>query len=213
MAGINVIASLHPLTVCIYETFKLNIEDKEKQFLNYRLEQLENAITNLEFFQQQLFLLVNDENKLIHLKQFLRYYLYQSDTSLIELNIKVLLDYIYEKNQYSIYDILLDKMCDLNKYAIDILKDLKEISKNKEKFYFWKDILQLYNFPSNLTYTEILCSENITEPYIKVAYGLKSLLENDFIANYNTLYPGDLETFAFDKFKLSKTGILLTQYL
>lgn len=210
---VQTMANKNLLTEVCYGLYDLEKNDIEKNILLNRLNKLENAIIDLEIFCEKLRYLTADETKYIHIRNYLKFYFSQSDSALIDTNIKLIKEYVLEKNKYSIYDILLEKMCLLNKFSIEILKDIKKLTKDEQGCYLWKDYLNLYNLPENLEFATILCSEEESEIYAKIAYGFKSLLEAGFITNHPELYLGPIDLVALDKFNLTSIGNILSKFI
>lgn len=206
-AGTKTALSTNPLGV-----FFLELDDISTQkIFNSRLEKLNSKIEDLELFKNKMNYLANDETKYIHLRNYLKFYFVLSDPALIETNIRLIIDYVLEKNKYGVYDVLLEKMCLLNKFSIEILKELKKISDDSNGFYNWKELMILYNI--DYSYSQILTMETNSELYAKISYGFKNLIESGFIVNYPTSYPGSVDVISLDKFKLTSIAHLLSSYL
>lgn len=178
-----------------------------------RLKKLEDKIENINLFCGRLKDLLNDQTKYIHMRNFLKFYFYKSDPALIDVNVKIIIDYVLDKNNYDIYDLLLEKMCLLNKYSIEILEDIKNLFINSDGYYSWEDYLDYNKFKSNKSFTEFLCANSDDVFYVKTAFGFKSLIDGDFVSNYPTLYPGKVDVNSVDNFMLTNLGHKLIQYI
>lgn len=189
------------------------VDDTKQNFIIERLKKLENKIEDLEFFEKQISYLMNDQNKYIHVRNFLSFYFTKTDPSLVETNIKIFLDYVKEKYNHNSYDILLEKICLLNKESLNVLQKIKtNISENN--YYEWEDFIKLYpNVDSNLKYRELLTSKELNYDMLEVSFGIKNLIENDFIISLSTNYPGSIDVYNVDKFSLTNIGFLILNYI
>lgn len=132
------------------------LKEQNDKILIERIEYLNSEIAKLKDFESKMKYLTSDEAKFVHVKNFISFYFTRTDPALVETNIKVFLDYINEKNAMDIYDKLLDKMCLLNKEALNVLKKIKNNLK-EDNYYDWKDFIKLYsNINSNLRYRDIM---------------------------------------------------------
>jgi len=206
-ASLKTVLSTNPVGTFISELDNIT----SQKIINNRLEMLTNRIDNLDAFKNKMNYLTNDESKYIHLRNYLKFYFVLSDPALIETNIKIIIDYVLEKNKYNMYDVLLEKMCLLNKFSIEILKDLKEIKTDEDGYYNWEKIMNLYKI--DYTYSQILTMSHEEDLYAKISYGFKNLIESGFIINYPTLYPGSVNVSSLDKFQLTSIAYLLINYL
>ena len=184
-----------------------------KNIYEQRLNKLENKIEDLRLFCSKLQVLVNDETKFIHMRNFLKFYFYKSDPALIDTNIKIIIDYILDKNSYEIYDLLLEKMCLLNKYSIEVLKDIKELETNSDGYYTWEDYLKYNQIDRKKTFANLLCADSDDDFYTKAAFGFKALMDGEFICNYPLAYPGNIDVSAVDYFMLTNLGHKLIKYI
>lgn len=189
------------------------LKEKNDKILIERIEYLNSEIAKLKDFESKMKYLTSDEAKFVHVKNFISFYFTRTDPALVETNIKIFLDYINEKNTMDIYDKLLDKMCLLNKEALNVLKKIKNNLK-EDNYYDWKDFIKLYpNINSNLRYRDIMTSKNQNNDMLEVSFGLKTLIENEFIISMSTNYPGSIDVYNVDKFSLTGLGFLILEYI
>lgn len=189
------------------------IDDKHSKFVEDRINYLESRIKNLEFFVKQISYLIDDNSKYIHLRNFLSFYFTKTDPALVETSISIFLDYINEKYNDNIYDLLLDKMCLLSRESLSVMKKIKLMSKNGS-YYDWKDFLNLYSgVDQTLEYRDILTSENFDSKLLEISYGFKNLIENDFIISLSANYAGFIDVYNVDKFSVTSLGYLLFKYI
>ena len=189
------------------------LKEQNDKILIERIEYLNSEIAKLKDFESKMKYLTSDEAKFVHVKNFISFYFTRTDTALVETNIKIFLDYINEKNAMDIYDKLLDKMCLLNKEALNVLKKIKNNLK-EDNYYDWKDFIKLYpNINSNLRYRDIMTSKNQNNDMLEVSFGLKTLIENEFIISMSTNYPGSIDVYNVDKFSLTGLGFLILEYI
>lgn len=189
------------------------LKEQNDKILIERIEYLNSEIAKLKDFESKIKYLTSDEAKFVHVKNFISFYFTRTDPALVETNIKIFLDYINEKNTMDIYDKLLDKMCLLNKEALNVLKKIKNNLK-EDNYYDWKDFIKLYpNINSNLRYRDIMTSKNQNNDMLEVSFGLKTLIENEFIISMSTNYPGSIDVYNVDKFSLTGLGFLILEYI
>lgn len=189
------------------------LKEQNDKILIERIEYLNSEIAKLKDFESKMKYLTSDEAKFVHVKNFISFYFTRTDPALVETNIKIFLDYINEKNTMDIYDKLLDKMCILNKEALNVLKKIKNNLK-EDNYYDWKDFIKLYpNINSNLRYRDIMTSKNQNNDMLEVSFGLKTLIENEFIISMSTNYPGSIDVYNVDKFSLTGLGFLILEYI
>lgn len=189
------------------------LKEQNDKILIERIEYLNSEIAKLKDFESKMKYLTSDEAKFVHVKNFISFYFTRTDPALVETNIKIFLDYINEKNTMDIYDKLLDKMCLLNKEALNVLKKIKNNLK-EDNYYDWKDFIKLYpNINSNLRYRDIMTSKNQNNDMLEVSFGLKTLIENEFIISMSTNYPGSIDVYNVDKFSLTGLGFLILEYI
>lgn len=189
------------------------LKEQNDKILIERIEYLNSEIAKLKDFESKMKYLTSDEAKFVHIKNFISFYFTRTDPALVETNIKIFLDYINEKNAMDIYDKLLDKMCLLNKEALNVLKKIKNNLK-EDNYYDWKDFIKLYpNINSNLRYRDIMTSKNQNNDMLEVSFGLKTLIENEFIISMSTNYPGSIDVYNVDKFSLTGLGFLILEYI
>ena len=189
------------------------LKEQNDKILIERIEYLNSEIAKLKDFESKMKYLTSDEAKFVHVKNFISFYFTRTDPALVETNIKIFLDYINEKNAMDIYDKLLDKMCLLNKEALNVLKKIKNNLK-EDNYYDWKDFIKLYpNINSNLRYRDIMTSKNQNNDMLEVSFGLKTLIENEFIISMSTNYPGSIDVYNVDKFSLTGLGFLILEYI
>lgn len=189
------------------------LKEQNDKILIERIEYLNSEIAKLKDFESKMKYLTSDEAKFVHVKNFISFYFTRTDPALVETNIKIFLDYINEKNTMDIYDKLLDKMCLLNKEALNVLKKIKNNLK-EDNYYDWKDFIKLYpNINSNLRYRDIMISKNQNNDMLEVSFGLKTLIENEFIISMSTNYPGSIDVYNVDKFSLTGLGFLILEYI
>lgn len=189
------------------------LKEQNDKILIERIEYLNSEIAKLKDFESKMKYLTSDEAKFVHVKNFISFYFTRTDPALVETNIKIFLDYINEKNTMDIYDKLLDKMCLLNKEALNVLKKIKNNLK-EDNYYDWKDFIKLYpNINSNLRYRDIMTSKNQNNDMLEVSFGLKTLIENEFIISMSTNYPGSIDVYNVDKFSLTGLGFLILGYI
>ncbi len=189
------------------------LKEQNDKILIERIEYLNSEIAKLKDFESKMKYLTSDEAKFVHVKNFISFYFTRTDPALVETNIKIFLDYINEKNAMDIYDKLLDKMCLLNKEALNVLKKIKNNLK-EDNYYDWKDFIKLYpNINSNLRYRDIMTSKNQNNDMLEVSFGLKALIENEFIISMSTNYPGSIDVYNVDKFSLTGLGFLILEYI
>lgn len=174
------------------------LKEQNDKILIERIEYLNSEIAKLKDFESKMKYLTSDEAKFVHVKNFISFYFTRTDPALVETNIKIFLDYINEKNTMDIYDKLLDKMCLLNKEALNVLKKIKNNLK-EDNYYDWKDFIKLYpNINSNLRYRDIMTSKNQNNDMLEVSFGLKTLIEDEFIISMSTNYPGSIDVYNVD---------------
>ena len=189
------------------------LKEQNDKILIERIEYLNSEIAKLKDFESKMKYLTSDEAKFVHVKNFISFYFTRTDPALVETNIKIFLDYINEKNTMDIYDKLLDKMCLLNKEALNVLKKIKNNLK-EDNYYDWKDFIKLYpNINSNLRYRDIMTSKSQNNDMLEVSFGLKTLIENEFVISMSTNYPGSIDVYNIDKFSLTGLGFLILEYL
>ena len=189
------------------------LKEQNDKILIERIEYLNSEIAKLKDFESKMKYLTSDEAKFVHVKNFISFYFTRTDPALVETNIKIFLDYINEKNAMDIYDKLLDKMCLLNKEALNVLKKIKNNLK-EDNYYDWKDFIKLYpNINSNLRYRDIMTSKKQNNDMLEVSFGLKTLIENEFIISMSTNYPGSIDVYNVDKFSLTGLGFLILEYI
>lgn len=189
------------------------LKEQNDKILIERIEYLNSEIAKLKGFESKMKYLTSDESKFVHVKNFISFYFTRTDPALVETNIKIFLDYIKEKNTMDIYDKLLDKMCLLNKEALNVLKKIKNNLK-EDNYYDWKDFIKLYpNININLRYRDIMTSKNQNNDMLEVSFGLKTLIENEFIISMSTNYPGSIDVYNVDKFSLTGLGFLILEYI
>lgn len=189
------------------------LKEQNDKILIERIEYLNSEIAKLKDFESKMKYLTSDEAKFVHVKNFISFYFTRTDPALVETNIKIFLDYINEKSTMDIYDKLLDKMCLLNKEALNVLKRIKNNLK-EDNYYDWKDFIKLYpNINSNLRYRDIMTSKNQNNDMLEVSFGLKTLIENEFIISMSTNYPGSIDVYNVDKFSLTGLGFLILEYI
>lgn len=189
------------------------LKEQNDKILIERIEYLNSEIAKLKGFESKMKYLTSDESKFVHVKNFISFYFTRTDPALVETNIKIFLDYINEKNTMDIYDKLLDKMCLLNKEALNVLKKIKNNLK-EDNYYDWKDFIKLYpNININLRYRDIMTSKNQNNDMLEVSFGLKTLIENEFIISMSTNYPGSIDVYNVDKFSLTGLGFLVLEYI
>lgn len=189
------------------------LKEQNDKILIERIEYLNSEIAKLKGFESKMKYLTSDESKFVHVKNFISFYFTRTDPALVETNIKIFLDYINEKNTMDIYDKLLDKMCLLNKEALNVLKKIKNNLK-EDNYYDWKDFIKLYpNININLRYRDIMTSKNQNNDMLEVSFGLKTLIENEFIISMSTNYPGSIDVYNVDKFSLTGLGFLILEYI
>ena len=189
------------------------LKEQNDKILIERIEYLNSEIAKLKDFESKMKYLTSDEAKFVHVKNFISFYFTRTDPALVETKIKIFLDYINEKNTMDIYDKLLDKMCLLNKEALNVLKKIKNNLK-EDNYYDWKDFIKLYpNINSNLRYRDIMTSKNQNNDMLEVSFGLKTLIENEFIISMSTNYPGSIDVYNVDKFSLTGLGFLILEYI
>ncbi len=189
------------------------LKEQNDKILIERIEYLNSEIAKLKDFESKMKYLTSNEAKFVHVKNFISFYFTRTDPALVETNIKIFLDYINEKNTMDIYDKLLDKMCLLNKEALNVLKKIKNNLK-EDNYYDWKDFIKLYpNINSNLRYRDIMTSKNQNNDMLEVSFGLKTLIENEFIISMSTNYPGSIDVYNVDKFSLTGLGFLILEYI
>ena len=189
------------------------LKEQNDKILIERIEYLNSEIEKLKDFESKMKYLTSDEAKFVHVKNFISFYFTRTDPALVETNIKIFLDYINEKNTMDIYDKLLDKMCLLNKEALNVLKKIKNNLK-EDNYYDWKDFIKLYpNINSNLRYRDIMTSKSQNNDMLEVSFGLKTLIENEFVISMSTNYPGSIDVYNIDKFSLTGLGFLILEYL
>lgn len=202
-------AEQNPFFCGLVKTF----DDKDAEFIMDRSKALERRIDDLEFFKKQLSYLMDDRSKYIHIRNFLSFYFTKTDPALIDTNISIFLDYIQEKYNANSYDLLLEKVCLLSKESLNVMKKIKMMSK-EGSYYEWKDFLKLYpNVDQTLSYREILTSENLNSELLEISFGLKNLIENDFIISLSTNYPGSIDVYNVDSFSITNIGNLLLKYI
>lgn len=189
------------------------LKEQNDKILIERIEYLNSEIAKLKDFESKMKYLTSDEAKFVHVKNFISFYFTRTDPELVETNIKIFLDYINEKSTMDIYDKLLDKMCLLNKESLNVLKKIKNNLK-EDNYYDWKDFIKLYpNINSNLRYRDIMTSKNQNNDMLEVSFGLKTLIENEFIISMSTNYPGSIDVYNVDKFSLTGLGFLILEYI
>ena len=189
------------------------LKEQNDKILIERIEYLNSEIAKLKGFESKMKYLTSNESKFVHVKNFISFYFTRTDPALVETNIKIFLDYINEKNTMDIYDKLLDKMCLLNKEALNVLKKIKNNLK-EDNYYDWKDFIKLYpNININLRYRDIMTSKNQNNDMLEVSFGLKTLIENEFIISMSTNYPGSIDVYNVDKFSLTGLGFLILEYI
>ena len=189
------------------------LKEQNDKILIERIEYLNSEIAKLKDFESKMKYLTSDEAKFVHVKNFISFYFTRTDPALVETNIKIFLDYINEKSTMDIYDKLLDKMCLLNKEALNVLKRIKNNLK-EDNYYDWKDFIKLYpNINSNLRYRDIMTSKNQNNDMLEVSFGLKTLIENEFIISMSTNYPGSIDVYNVDKFSLTGLGFFFFFYI
>ncbi len=210
--GKNVLISFAEQNPFIGGLIKI-LDDKNSELIMERSRKLESRIENLEFFQKQLSYLMDDKSKYIHIRNFLSFYFTKTDPALIDTNINIFLDYIQEKNNNSSYNLLLEKICLLSKESLNVMKKIKVMTKNGS-YYEWKDLLKLYsNVNQDLSYRDILTSKDLNDELLELSFGLKNLIENDFIISLSTNYPGSIDIYNVDQFSITNIGYLLLEYL
>lgn len=210
--GKNVLKSVaeqNPILGGLIKTF----DDKNLELIEERNRELESRIVDLEFFKKQLEYLIDDKIKYIHIRNFLSFYFTKTDPVLVETNVKIFLDYVYEKNTSNSYDLLLEKICLLSKESLNVMRKIKKMEKDGE-YYEWKDFLKLYpNVNQKLSYRDILISPELNDELLEISFGLKNLIENDFIISLSINYPGSIDIYNVDSFSLTNIGYLLLEYL
>lgn len=182
-----------------------------------RLTLLESKVRGIADFQKKYNELAQNEDKYIIVRKFLNYYLYKSDPQLIETNINIILDYIDNKYEHSIYDILLEKACLLNRHAISLMRDIKSNLVIKDNFVKWEELIDIYKnyteFDINISYSKLLANPNPNEIITKIAIGLKTLIDVGFISQAMTNYPGSISNSEISAIQLTNLGIILMNYL
>ena len=192
--------------------FRNMIKKRDDRLIDERMKSMLQRIDNLELFQKKLEYLVNDSNKYIHIRNFLSFYFTRTDPALVETNIKIFLDYVKEKYTMDIYDTLLEKICLLNKDALNVLLKIK-YNQRDDNYYDWKEFIKLYpTINQDLRYREILTEPNPNNEMLEITYGMKRLIENDFIINLSTTY-NEIDIYNVDKFSLTSLGFLILNYI
>ena len=209
---INIIKSIaeqNPLLGGLIKT----INEQNDELLNERCKAIEDRIKDLEFFVKKFSYLIEDNAKYIHVRNFLSFYFTKTDPALVETNVKIFLDYVYEKNINNSYDLLLEKICLLSKESLNVMKKIKTMTKI-ESYYEWKDFLSLYpNVDQKLNYRDILTSKELNDELLEISFGLKNLIENDFIISLSTNRLGSIDIYNVDRFSITNIGYLLLEYL
>ncbi len=209
MTAGEVVLETNPLGNFVLKTY-----NKQSQNMLYeRIEYLNKKIENLEFFMKQLDYLMNDSSKYIHVRNFLSFYLTRTDPALIDTNIKIFLDYVNEKSISTNYDNLLNKICLLNKESLNVLRKIKNNLK-EDNYYEWEQFIKLYpNINSSLRFRDIFTSKEMNEDMLEITFGLKTLIENDFIISMSGNYPGNIDVYDVEKFSLTNLGYLILNYI
>ena len=189
------------------------INDQQDDLFNERINYLDKRINDLESFKKNMSYLIDDTNKYIHVRNFLSFYFTKTDPALVETNVKIFLDYINEKSNKNSYDILLEKICLLNKEALNILKKIKNNLK-EDNYYQWKEFIVLYpTIDSNLDYRKIITSKELNDDMLEISFGMKSLVENDFIITLSATSVGSIDIHNIDVFSLTNLGYLILDYI
>ena len=189
------------------------IDDIYNELFIERIKILENRIRDLEFFQKQFSYLMDDKSKYIHIRNFLSFYFTKTDPALVDTNVSIFLDYIKEKHINNSYDLLLEKICLLSKESLNVMKKIKNMKKDGP-YYEWQDFLKLYpNVNQELSFRDILTSTELNDEKLEISFGLKNLIENDFIISLSTNYPGSIDIYNVDRFSITNIGYLLLEYL
>lgn len=198
--------------------FIFNIDDEFKlDIINQRLVLLESKISDYKDFQKKYNELARYEDKYIQFRKFLNYYLFKSDPQLIETNIYIILDYIDNKYKHSIYDILLEKTCLLNRHAISLIRDIKSNIVIQDNYIKWEELIEVYKkyneFDINISYSEMLANSNPNEINTEIVIGLKTLIDAGFISQAMTSYPGSVSNSDITAIQLTNLGKILMNYL
>lgn len=205
----EILIEMDPLGNFILKTYNKQSE----RIFNERVQTLIEKVDNLEYFMKKLDYLMNDNCKYIHVRNFLSFYFTKTDPALIETNVKIFLDYVNEKSISTNYDNLLNKICLLNKESLNVLRKLKD-NIREDNYYEWKEFIQLYpNINSKLSFRDIFTSKELTEEMIEITFGLKTLIENDFIISMSGNYPGNIDVYDVEKFSLTNLGYLILNYV
>ncbi len=210
--GKNTILSVlqqYPLIAGLIAT----IDEENKDLVFEKINYLEDKLKEINFSIEKLTYLIDDSAKYIHIKNFLSFYFTKTDPALVETNIKIFLDYVSEKQNNNGYDILLEKICLLSRESLNVVKKIKSIVKD-ENYYEWSEFLKLYtNIDQTLSYRDILTSKELNGELLEISFGLKSLIENDFIISLSANYPGNIDIYDIDKFSITNIGYLLLEYV
>lgn len=199
----------NPIGSVIVKTFN----DRNNELLIERMNYLTKEVEKLKNFEEKIKYLTDDNNKYIHLRNFLSFYFTRTDPALIETNIKIFLDYVNEKNSIDIYDKLLDKICLLNKESLNVLRKIKDNLK-EDNYYEWEEFIKLYpSIDNKLCYRDILTSKEMSNDMLEVSFGIKTLIENDFIISLSTNYPGSIDVSNVDMFSLTGIGFIILDYI
>ena len=199
----------YPLVGGLFKT----IDAKHNELIIDRIKYLEDRIKELEFFQKQFSYLMDDKSKYIHIRNFLSFYFTKTDPALVDTSIRIFLDYIQEKYANNSYDLLLEKICLLSKESLNVMKKIKNMKKDGT-YYEWEDFLKLYpNVDQKLCFRDILTSTVLDDEQLEISFGLKNLIENDFIISLSTNYPGSIDIYNVDRFSITNIGYLLLEYL
>lgn len=205
----EVLIEMDPLGNFILKTYNKQSE----RIFNERVETLVEKVDNLEFFMKKLDYLMNDNCKYIHVRNFLSLYFTKADPALTETNVKIFLDYVNEKSISTNYDNLLNKICLLNKESLNVLRKIKG-NIREDNYYEWKEFIQLYpNINSKLSFRDIFTSKELTEEMLEITFGLKTLIENDFIISMSGNYLGNIDVYDVEKFSLTNLGYLILNYV
>ena len=210
--GKNLLKSLLEDNMFVDALFK-TLGEKNSNFLTNRIEYLNSEIEKMKDFQHKMNYLISDDCKFVHIRNFISFFFTRVDPALVDTNIKIFLDYVEEKSSENIYETLLDKVCLLNKEALEILKKIKT-NINEDNHYEWKEFITLYpNIDNKIRYREILTSNEQTIEMHEVSFGMKNLLDNGFIISLSTNYPGAIDIYNIDAFSLTTIGHLILNYI
>ena len=157
--AIEYIPFFGPFVVKAFENYETDIYNSH---VIDRINRVEAAIKKMDNYDSKIHWIESNENKLIVVRKYLENLFYYIDPALLDINIKIFVDYVDDKKIKNEYDYFLEKVVFLNRYSFKVLKQISNCEKDSE-YYKWDDLLKQYNINEDLKYYHFINKDNKNE--------------------------------------------------